>query len=127
GSGAAHLHVCADQRHTALRARAGQPGLAGGAAGRSRARGRAATLRGPADLPAGRGRPSAAGHPGQRGAQLTTLAGAVDRYLDHLTVERGLAAHTLQAYRRDLLRYQAALATRGRTAIGQVTTHDVAH
>jgi site-specific recombinase XerD len=41
-------------------------------------------------------------------------------------VERGLAAHTLQAYRRDLLRYQAALATRGRTVIGEVTTEDVA-
>jgi integrase/recombinase XerD len=41
-------------------------------------------------------------------------------------VERGLAAHTLQAYRRDLLRYQAALAARGRTVIGEVTTEDVA-
>jgi integrase/recombinase XerD len=41
-------------------------------------------------------------------------------------VERGLAAHTLQAYRRDLLRYQATLAARGRTVIGEVTTEDVA-
>jgi integrase/recombinase XerD len=41
-------------------------------------------------------------------------------------VERGLATHTLQAYRRDLLRYQAALAARGRTVIGEVTTEDVA-
>jgi integrase/recombinase XerD len=41
-------------------------------------------------------------------------------------VERGLAAHTLQAYRRDLLRYQVALAARGRTVIGEVTTEDVA-
>jgi integrase/recombinase XerD len=41
-------------------------------------------------------------------------------------VERGLAAHTLQAYRRDLRRYQGALAARGRTAIGEVTTEDVA-
>jgi integrase/recombinase XerD len=41
-------------------------------------------------------------------------------------VERGLAAHTLQAYRRDLLRYQAMLARRGRTLIGEVTTEDVA-
>jgi integrase/recombinase XerD len=40
-------------------------------------------------------------------------------------VERGLAAHTLQAYRRDLLRYQAALAARGRTVIGEVTAEDV--
>jgi integrase/recombinase XerD len=41
-------------------------------------------------------------------------------------VERGLAAHTLQAYRRDLLRYQAALAARGRSVIGEVTAEDVA-
>jgi integrase/recombinase XerD len=51
---------------------------------------------------------------------------AVSRYLDHLTVERGLAAHTLEAYRRDLRRYTAVLAGRGRTAIGEVTTEDVA-
>ena len=41
-------------------------------------------------------------------------------------MERGLAAHTLQAYRRDLLRYQAALAARGRSVIGEVTAEDVA-
>jgi integrase/recombinase XerD len=41
-------------------------------------------------------------------------------------VERGLAAHTLEAYRRDLERYSAALAARGRTEIGEVTTEDVA-
>ena len=41
-------------------------------------------------------------------------------------VERGLAAHTLEAYRRDLERYAAALAVRGRTEIGDVTTEDVA-
>ena len=55
-----------------------------------------------------------------------TVTGAVSRYLDHLTVERGLAVHTLAAYRRDLLRYQAMLAARGRTVIGEVTTDDVA-
>jgi integrase/recombinase XerD len=41
-------------------------------------------------------------------------------------VERGLAVHTLAAYRRDLLRYQTTLAARGRTVIGEVTTEDVA-
>ena len=41
-------------------------------------------------------------------------------------MERGLARHTLAAYRRDLLRYEATLAARGRTAIGEVTTDDVA-
>jgi integrase/recombinase XerD len=50
----------------------------------------------------------------------------VERYLDHLAVERGLAAHTLAAYRRDLTRYQAALAAKGRAGIGEVTTEDVA-
>ena len=34
--------------------------------------------------------------------------------------------HTLAAYRRDLLRYEATLAARGRTVIGDVTTDDVA-
>ncbi len=41
-------------------------------------------------------------------------------------VERGLAAHTLEAYRRDLDRYTGALAARGRTVIGEVTTADIA-
>ena len=33
------------------------------------------------------------------------MATWLDRYLDHLTVERGLASNTLAAYRRDLRRY----------------------
>jgi integrase/recombinase XerD len=41
-------------------------------------------------------------------------------------VERGLAVHTLAAYRRDLLRYEATLAALGRTVMGEVTTDDVA-
>jgi integrase/recombinase XerD len=67
----------------------------------------------------------------ERGAQLravqpVTIDEAVRRYLDHLTVERGLAAHTLQAYRRDLRRYAAALGAAGRAGVGDVTTQDVA-
>jgi len=54
------------------------------------------------------------------------VAAAVSRYLDHLSVERGLSDHTLQAYRRDLARYQAAMAARGRATIAQVTAGDVA-
>jgi integrase/recombinase XerD len=50
----------------------------------------------------------------------------IKRYLDHLMVERGLAAHTLQAYRRDLRRYAESLGAAGRTGIGEVTTQDVA-
>ena len=54
------------------------------------------------------------------------MAAAVSRYLDHLSVERGLSHHTLQAYRRDLARYQAVMTARGRATITEVTAADVA-
>jgi integrase/recombinase XerD len=41
------------------------------------------------------------------------IAVMVDRYLRHLAIERGLAANTLAAYRRDLDGYAAFLAERG--------------
>jgi integrase/recombinase XerD len=44
-------------------------------------------------------------------------------YLDHLAVERGVAANTLASYRRDLGRYVAFLQER---AIGQITDVDAA-
>jgi integrase/recombinase XerD len=67
----------------------------------------------------------------KRGAQLkatqpVTIDEVVKRYLDHLTVERGLARHTLEAYRRDLERYAAVLGTAGRVSVDDVTTADVA-
>jgi integrase/recombinase XerD len=37
----------------------------------------------------------------------------VERFLDHLSVERGLSANTVTAYRRDLRRYATFLASRG--------------
>ena len=43
------------------------------------------------------------------------MAVEIDRYLDHLLVERGLSANTIAAYRRDLNRYRAFLASRGVT------------
>jgi integrase/recombinase XerD len=43
----------------------------------------------------------------------SALGGAIAGYLDHLAVERGLSANTLQAYRRDLSRYLAFLQARG--------------
>jgi integrase/recombinase XerD len=41
-------------------------------------------------------------------------------------VERGLAASTVESYRRDLLRYSAVLAGRGKTRLDDVTPADVA-
>ncbi len=41
-------------------------------------------------------------------------------------MERGLAANTLESYRRDLSRYQQILAAAGRTEIGAVTSTDIA-
>ena len=49
------------------------------------------------------------------------LQRAVRTYLDHLTVERGLAANTLLSYRRDLRRYQAYLAGQGVDDLSGVT------
>jgi integrase/recombinase XerD len=43
------------------------------------------------------------------------LAKQIQRFLDQLTVERGLSAHTIAAYRRDLDRYAAFLRGRGIT------------
>jgi integrase/recombinase XerD len=54
------------------------------------------------------------------------IADAVRDYLRYLTVERGLAANTVEAYRRDLHRYAAHLAAQGRNDLGDVTTSDVA-
>jgi integrase/recombinase XerD len=51
---------------------------------------------------------------------------AVTGYLDHLGVERGLAANTLRSYRRDLRRYAAYLAAVGRDRLDEVTEADVA-
>ncbi|CAL4859394.1 site-specific tyrosine recombinase XerD [Microbacterium sp. MM2322] len=41
------------------------------------------------------------------------LARAVDAFLRHITIERGLSAHTVSAYRRDLAGYLAWLSERG--------------
>jgi integrase/recombinase XerD len=46
---------------------------------------------------------------------------AVRTYLDHLSVERGLAANTLTSYRRDLRRYQAYLDELGIESLDDVT------
>jgi len=41
-------------------------------------------------------------------------------------VERGLAANTIDSYRRDLRRYESALAERGKTRLGDIQPSDVA-
>jgi integrase/recombinase XerD len=50
----------------------------------------------------------------------------VQAYLDHLTVERALAANTLSSYRRDLRRYVAALSAAGVENLAAVTPARVA-
>lgn len=51
---------------------------------------------------------------------------AVRTYLDHLTVERGLAANTLSSYRRDLRRYQEYLAEVGIEELAAISESTVA-
>ena len=46
-------------------------------------------------------------------------------YLDHLTIERGVAANTLSSYRRDLRRYTGYLVARGVDDIAKVVEGDV--
>ncbi|HUJ61889.1 MAG TPA: site-specific tyrosine recombinase XerD [Kofleriaceae bacterium] len=50
---------------------------------------------------------------------------AIDLYLDHLKVERGLAAHTIDSYGRDLARLGQDLAARGRHDVDDITTADL--
>ena len=59
----------------------------------------------------------------------TRTANGIDRgvtdYLQHVGVERGLAANTLVAYRRDLARYSNFLAGQGVERPGDITRHHV--
>jgi len=55
-----------------------------------------------------------------------TVSQAVRGYLEYLVVERGLAANTVDSYRRDLRRYESALGGRGTTRLADVTPADVA-
>jgi integrase/recombinase XerD len=55
-----------------------------------------------------------------------SLADALHGYLQYLVVERGLAANTVESYRRDLRRYSSVLAGRGKTRLADITPADVA-
>ncbi len=61
---------------------------------------------------------------------MTTLApppleAQLQGYLDHLTIERGVAANTLSSYRRDLRRYARHLTLRGIDDLAKVDESDV--
>jgi len=58
-------------------------------------------------------------------AVASALDGQVQGYLDHLTIERGVASNTLSSYRRDLRRYRHHLTLRGIDDLGDVTETDV--
>lgn len=56
---------------------------------------------------------------------MTSVDAVVADYLGHIRVERGLAANTVSAYRRDLGRWMAFLAERGIEEIAEVTSVEV--
>ena len=55
----------------------------------------------------------------------TALENQVQGYLDHLAIERGVAANTLISYRRDLRRYIEHLMTRAVVDLRDVSETDV--
>ena len=55
-------------------------------------------------------------------AEASALPVAIDRYLRHVAIERGLAANTIAAYRRDLAAYSAFLGDR---ELAEVTEADI--
>ena len=58
-------------------------------------------------------------------ARELALDDAVDAYLDHLKVERGLAVHTVDSYGRDMARLVRELSAAGRTNVDEVTGLDI--
>ncbi len=66
---------------------------------------------------------------GVRGAKVRAVTAALQAqlqgYLDHLTIERGVAANTLSSYRRDLRRYSKHLSDRGIHDLAKVGEDDV--
>ena len=131
--GAQHLDLRPDQRDHALRRRAGHQGLGAGLPRRPEPRARPQHPCRSVDQQAGRrGGRDRRDQPG-RGAGVgaetapapatstSEIARAVRTYLDHLAVERGLAANTLSSYRRDLRRYLEHLDRLGVAHLDDVT------
>ena len=131
--GAAHQHLRADQRHPAVRAGAGQPRLARGAARATRrwrwastpTTGRSPTARSPRRTAWRTCRwprcwPDARSPDDPPQAAHRRCGGSVRAYLDHLTVERGCPRNTLASYRRDLDRYAAPGRGRASTELAAV-------
>jgi integrase/recombinase XerD len=58
-------------------------------------------------------------------ARRLALDEAVDLFLDHVKVERGLSIHTLDGYGRDLNRLSQFLADRGRADVDDVDANDI--
>jgi integrase/recombinase XerD len=54
-----------------------------------------------------------------------TIAAAVDSYLRHVSIERGLSANTVSAYRRDLGVYATWLAGQGTDDPAAITSAEV--
>ena len=64
--------------------------------------------------------------PRSSASQVVAASEAIRGYLQHLAVERGLAANTVESYRRDLRRYESVLAQHGKARLADVTPADVA-
>jgi len=56
---------------------------------------------------------------------VVNVSEAVREFLEFLEVERGVSANTVEAYWRDLRRYEGVLAERGRVSLDDVTPADV--
>ena len=112
-----YMHLFAAR--TALGARGGAGARHRGGADAVRRRGRGRTR---GTVPQRQHRPGA---PARCGAAGAVIDPAVQRFLDQLTVERGLSPNTIAAYRRDLARYAAFLEHRGIASPDEVEPADV--